>query len=101
MNNNKAITKVYELINCGVRNSNFENVAKRSEIICIEFVDGTVNYLDVKGGVDITNIEYLDVIEYKTPKKRVLFDDYNNIAKKRLILFGDKDCCSKNKCRSN
>lgn len=91
MEKNKSVVGVYELINCGVkRTTPSKDIVTKRSIICIEYLDGTFNFLDPLIGLDITSMEDMAVVQFARPKRKYIFKDVNGIAKKRSQLFGCK-----------
>ena len=69
------IIKITKLKQCQIRNNHNGFIGIRSDILVIEFSDGTKNYLDVQANCDITDCNYLEIITSPFTRTQLLFKD--------------------------
>jgi hypothetical protein len=69
------ITKITEIKGVDILNKHNYCVFKNQKIWMIELENGTKYLLDMRGNKDITNIDYLSLLESNKTKKKILFKD--------------------------
>lgn len=75
MNTNR-IVKIYTLKNAFIKNLHHGNVADKQKIICVEYKDGTTRYIDLEGQLDITDVDYLEVIRKRgVTKTKTIYEE--------------------------
>lgn len=69
------ITKIYKIDNAASRNKHNNVIFFKQKLLAVEFEDGSVRYLDLRAKMDITDIDYFELlINAKVTKIKVLFE---------------------------
>ena len=62
MNTNR-IVKIYELKNAFIENLNHGVAYGKQKVLGVEYKDGTTRYIDLEAQLDITDVDYLNVVK--------------------------------------
>lgn len=78
----ERIVKIYFLHNVCIYNEQTKSTYRKNKIICVDYANGTTRYIDYKGGLDFTDVEFLTL---KVSKKftrigKVLFDEEERLG---------------------
>lgn len=78
----ERITKIYYLHNVCIYNEQTQSVYQKNRILCVEYANGTTRYIDYKGGLDVTDVDFLKlkVSEKFTRVGKVLFDEEGKLG---------------------
>lgn len=71
----KKIIKITEIKGLDMLNKHNNCVFKNQKVWIIKFENNKQYLLDIKGNKDITNVDYLSLIETKKTQYNVLFED--------------------------
>lgn len=78
----ERITKIYYLHNVCIYNEQTTTTYRKNKIMCVEYANGITRYIDYKGGLDITDVDFLKlkVSEKFTKIGKVLFDEEERLG---------------------
>lgn len=75
MNTNR-IVKIYELKNAFIENLNHGVAYGKQKVLGVEYKDGTTRYIDLEAQLDITDVDYLNVVKKRgITKTKVLYKE--------------------------
>ena len=75
MNTNR-IVKIYELKNAFIENLNHGVAYGKQKVVGVEYKDGTTRYIDLEAQLDITDVDYLNVVKKRgITKTKVLYKE--------------------------
>lgn len=70
------IVKIYELKNAFIENLHHEVGYGKQKVLGIEYKDGTTRYIDLIAKLDITDVDYLNVVKKRgITKTKVLYEE--------------------------
>lgn len=74
------VVSIYTLSNAFIKNTRTGSIYTKQKVMCIEFANGKVRHLDLKNGLDITDVDFLELYIQKgvTKLKKNIFDEINS-----------------------
>lgn len=79
MNNGNAIAKVEVITNCRILNTHNNHQGARKSVMRVEYRSGKCREIDLAMKLDITDIDYLEVIYPIWSKKYLLFEQTEDV----------------------